>query len=205
MPSLAPQLPRLTLWFIGAGNGLARWFFVIFTAALFATILILGFRRQGGFWRSLFSMFPWLRERFLAPHVSRFSFALGSLLQSGFALPFSLKMAIEASRHPVLIEGEEEMQARLNKGEQIGEILRGERTLPPHFQWLAARAFASGAPEPVLMKLAEDYRASHERTMRRIGAVALPLLVLALGAAVGLFALAVYLPLFNLPQLEGIR
>jgi type II secretory pathway component PulF len=200
---LGVELPLYTRWFIGAGGGVMRWLFAIVTLALFATILILGFRHNGQFWRSVFAVAPWLRERFLAPHVSRFSFSLGSLLGAGFELPLSLRMAVEASRHPVLIDDEPAMQGRLEAGQQIGAVIATQPGFPPRFQWLAARAFASGRPEPALMRLAEDYRSAHERLMRRLGAVVLPVLVLLLGAWVGFFALAVYLPLFSLAKVMG--
>lgn len=147
-----------------------------------------------------------LRLPFVGPLVqrlvlSRFARVLGLLLSSGVPVIRALEITGEAVVNRAYRAILAEARVELAEGGKLSACLAKSSIFPPLLVHMIAVGEKSGTLEGMLEKSGSAYEREFEATVGRFLALLEPLLVLAMGLAVGLVVIAVLLPIFQLNQL----
>jgi general secretion pathway protein F len=133
--------------------------------------------------------------------LSRFARVLGLLLSSGVPIIRALEITSEVLVNRVYRAFLREVMEEVAQGGSLSGSLRKSPLFPPLHVHLTAVGEKSGALEAMLLKAGIAYEREFNAGLTRLMGLMEPLLVLAMGVAVGTVVLAVLLPIFEMNQL----
>jgi general secretion pathway protein F len=133
--------------------------------------------------------------------LSRFARVLGLLLSSGVPIIRALEITSEVLVNRVYRGFLQEVMEEVAQGGSLSGSLRKSPLFPPLLVHLTGVGEKSGAMEAMLLKAGIAYEREFNTRLTRLMGLMEPLLVLAMGVAVGIVVLAVLLPIFEMNQL----
>ncbi len=135
--------------------------------------------------------------------VSRFARTLGTLLSSGVPLLTALDISRSVLGNAVLEEAVEQARKEVREGRSLSQALRATAEFSPVVCQMIAVGEESGALDSLLLKVSDAFEARVEAAVATLTSLIEPLMILALGVAVGFVVLAILLPIFEMSQLVG--
>jgi general secretion pathway protein F len=133
--------------------------------------------------------------------LSRFARVLGLLLASGVPIIRALEITSEVLVNRVYRGFLREVMEEVAQGGSLSNSLRKSPLFPPLLVHLAGVGEKSGELEAMLLKAGIAYEREFNTRLTRLMGLMEPLLVLAMGVAVGTVVMAVLLPIFEMNQL----
>jgi general secretion pathway protein F len=133
--------------------------------------------------------------------LARFASTLGSLLNSGVPLITSLQIVASLVNNRLIGEVIEEAMEKIQKGKSMSSALETSAWFPPLFLQMIAVGEQSGQLEPMLDKVAQAYEREVETAIMGMTALIEPIMISAMGAAVGFVVLSILLPIFEMNQM----
>ena len=133
--------------------------------------------------------------------LSRFARVLGLLLSSGVPIKRALEITSEVLVNRVYRTFLQGVMDEVAQGGSLSGSLRKSPLFPPLLVHLTAVGEKSGEMEAMLLKAGIAYEREFNTRLTRLMGLMEPLLVLAMGVAVGTVVLAVLLPIFEMNQL----
>jgi general secretion pathway protein F len=133
--------------------------------------------------------------------LSRFARVLGLLLSSGVPIIRALEITSEVLVNRVYRSFLRGVMEEVAQGGSLSGSLRKSPLFPPLLVHLAGVGEKSGELEAMLLKAGIAYEREFNTRLTRLMGLMEPLLVLAMGVAVGTVVLAVLLPIFEMNQL----
>jgi type IV pilus assembly protein PilC len=133
--------------------------------------------------------------------LARFTRTFGVLLRSGVPILEALEITKETAGNTVVARGLDDVQAGVKIGEPISHPLERHAIFPPMVVQMIAVGEESGALDTLLEKIATFYDQEVEATVNALTSLLEPLMILVLGASVGLMVIALYMPMFNVIKL----
>lgn len=133
--------------------------------------------------------------------LSRFARVLGLLLSSGVPIMRALEITGEVVVNRVYRSYLRGVMEEVAQGGSLSGSLKKSPLFPPLLVHLAGVGEKSGNLEGMLVKAGVAYEREFSARLTRLMGLMEPLLVLAMGLAVGIVVLAVLLPIFELNQL----
>ncbi|HEY3308081.1 MAG TPA: type II secretion system inner membrane protein GspF [Desulfuromonadaceae bacterium] len=133
--------------------------------------------------------------------LSRFARVLGLLLSSGVPIIHALEITSEVLVNRVYRQFLQEVMEEVAQGGSLSNSLRKSRLFPPMLVHLTGVGEKGGNLEAMLLKAGVSYEREFASRLTRLMGLLEPLLVLAMGLAVGIVVMAVLLPIFELNQL----
>lgn len=133
--------------------------------------------------------------------LSRFAKVLGMLLASGVPVIKALEITAQVLVNRVYRGTLHTIAAELAEGGNLSGALRKGTLFPPLLVQMVAAGEKGGELEEMLAKAGTAFEREFDTSVSGLMALLEPLLVLAMGLAVGLVVLAVLLPIFELNQL----
>lgn len=133
--------------------------------------------------------------------LSRFAKVLGLLLASGVPVIKALEITSQVIVNRVYRGALHGIAAELAEGGNLSGALRKGSLFPPLLVHMVAVGEKGGELEEMLAKAGHAFEREFDTAVSGLMALLEPLLVLAMGLAVGLVVLAVLLPIFELNQL----
>jgi type II secretory pathway component PulF len=131
-------------------------------------------------------------------NLARFCRTLGTLLQAGVPLPESLAITRGVSLNLLYREGVGRVIERVQKGSSFAEALRKEKVL---FSPLTSAMFEVGEKSGTLQEsafyLAEFYEGEVDTLSKNLATVIEPFLLIFIGLLVGLTAVSIILPMYQ--------
>jgi len=135
--------------------------------------------------------------------LARFASTLGSLLGSGVGLMTSMKI-VRTLVNNVHVGGViEEAMTQIQKGQNMSDSLSASEWFPPMFVQMIAVGEQSGNLEQMLKKVANAYEREVESAIMGMTSLIEPIMIVAMGAAVGFVVLSILLPIFEMNQMIG--
>ncbi|MEK9173247.1 MAG: type II secretion system F family protein [Patescibacteria group bacterium] len=149
--------------------------------------------------RSFFGKLPIIRKVFHELAIQRFASTTSSLLKAGLPIVQTLNIAadtvnVEEFRQALKRVGEE----GLTKGLTVGDAFKREAIFPRLVTNLIAISEKAGHLEDVLQTLAEFYSARVEAAIKSLVSFLEPVLLLTMGLLVGLVAVSIIIPIYQL-------
>jgi type IV pilus assembly protein PilC len=200
------ELPALTQFMLNLSDFAREKFYL-----LILIILLLGIgyyltkrsSRGGYFLDKLKLKIPILGKLFHKIALSRFSRTLAILSNSGVPILDALDMTGKAAENRTVQKATEEAKNSLREGETIAAPLRESPVFPPIVVNMVAIGEETGALDEMLNKVADFYDQEVEAIVNSLASLIEPLLIVFLGATVGIIAIAMYLPYFSMFEYIG--
>lgn len=133
--------------------------------------------------------------------IVRFASTLSTLIHSGVPILQALDIVRDTSGNEVVARSMDKVYHSVKDGETIHEPLSRCPVFPPLVIHMVAVGEETGAIDLMLTKVAEAYQREVDDTVNALTSILEPLLIVFLGVIVGLIVVALYLPLFSIPNL----
>jgi type IV pilus assembly protein PilC len=135
--------------------------------------------------------------------IARFARTFASLMSSGVSVLDALEVTGGTIGNKV-IERELQMAAKeVKNGKQLSEPLSKSKHFPPIVAQMLATGEESGQIDTILVKVADFYEEEVETTIDGLASIIEPLMIIILGAVVGVIAASVMGPIANLSKNIG--
>lgn len=199
LDSELPFLTRAILWFadLATNYGTLLFFGVIIFVIFFFWVLQLKFLRPYMHW--LFSHVPLFGPLIRYVNLALFSRTLGTLLQSGVQITEALEITSRVVRNHGYQNALMKASGEIDQGTTISASLAGNKF---YFPTLVTRMIDvgedSGRLEEVLKYIAEFYELEVDTRTKNLYTLIEPFLLFVIGAFVGLIALGIISPIYQL-------
>jgi type IV pilus assembly protein PilC len=202
--SLGAELPALTQFLVDSSLVLTSWkaIFVVVgvVAAFFLFKLIIGTREGKHVWDQILLKLPVFGTLFQKVAIARFASTLATLVTSGVPILQALDIVRDTSGNEVVARAMDKVYQSVKDGETIHEPLKQCPVFPPLVVHMVAVGEETGAIDQMLNKVAEAYEREVDDTVEALTSILEPVLIVGLGAIVGVIVVALYLPLFSIPN-----
>ncbi len=199
--SFDATLPLITRVVLGTSDLVAAWWWVLILVMGGA---VYGSRRwvQTEEGREKFDRFkitlPLFGRIFRLVAVSRFCRTLTTLLESGVPILKALGITANVVQNVVLVTAIETASRSISEGQSLAAPLRQSGEFPPLVTHMIAIGEQTGELEAMLGKIADAYDLQLENLINGLTALLEPILIVIMGAVVGLVAVSILLPMLNL-------
>lgn len=181
------------------------WFLIL--GAVIAGIGVLAYylsTEQGKYVRDSFVLkLPIFGPLFVKAAMARFASIFAILYKSGIHVLDSIKILSGTIGNAAISREFERIRGQLEEGRGIAEPLRTARYFTPMVIDMVAIGEASGKLEDMLREVSAHYDDEVEYATSQLSEAIGPILVVGLAAVVGFFALAIFLPMWDLTQMVG--
>ena len=130
--------------------------------------------------------------------ITRFAGTLATLIHSGVPILQALDIVRDTSGNEVVARAMDQVYASVKDGDTIHEPLSRCWIFPPLVVHMVAVGEETGAIDLMLIKVAEAYEREVDDTVNALTSILEPVMIVALGAIVGIIVVALYLPLFEI-------
>ncbi len=198
------QLPLVTRIVISISDFMSQNSIVVLVGlvlAIFGTIY--GLRTIPGQRALDFTLlgFPMLNPIVKKINLARFARVLSSMLKSGIAVVEALRIAGESVGNVYYREALLETSESVKLGKPLTESLaKHERLFPYIVVQMLEVGEETGSLETILEQLAVHFETEVDDTLRNLSSIIEPLLLLFIGGIVGVLALALIGPIYNISQ-----
>ena len=204
---LGGKLPALTQFMIDLSNaGRSHWYLFLLGGAAF----VFGFKKWKGSkagrkqWDTFKLHFPMqIGDIVRKIAVARFTRTLGTLTASGVPILQALDITARTAGNRVITDPMEKVIERVKEGESLAPPLASLGVFPMMVTQMVAVGEETGALDTMLHKIADFYDDEISAKLKALTSILEPLMMIVIGAIVGVVVIAMYLPLFSVIKQIG--
>lgn len=170
---------------------------------------IIAFRKyiktpKGKFWwHSTLLRTPVIKEIITKIAIARFSRTFASLMSAGVSVLDSLRITGGAIGNKVIEKELTDAANDVKNGKQLSEPLSKSKHFPPIVSQMIAIGEETGQIDTILVKVADFYEEEVETTIDGLSSIIEPIMIVVLGAIVGVIAASVMGPISSLSKNIG--
>ena len=146
---------------------------------------------------------PLLGPLFAKAAMARFASIFSILQASGVPVIECIRILTETIGNAAISKEFDLVTERLEEGRGLAEPLKSAKYFPPIVINMIAIGEESDSLEDMLSEIALHYDSELEYAMKKLSEAIGPLLTLGLAVVVGFFALAIYLPMWDMTKMAG--
>ena len=133
--------------------------------------------------------------------IVRFTTSLYNLLKNNVPILESLSLSKGSLNHPQLEEDIEEVISRVQKGEKFSKAISFSKYFPKMVSNMISTGEHSGSISPILLQINKLYHEEVKSALDKFTVLLQPFLLLFVGMIIGVFLLAVLIPLTDVSSL----
>jgi type IV pilus assembly protein PilC len=199
---LGGNLPMLTQWVVNASDLLrARWY-VIFPLLIGAVLAVRRYKRtESGrqLWDRIKLRIPMrIGDVVVKVTMARLSRTLATLVASGVDIIKALEIAGATAGNWVVEVALADVRARVHEGVPIAEPMAEHPVFPPMVSQMVKIGEETGELEQMFGKIADFYEDEVDSAIQSITSIIEPLMMIGVGAMVGIIIISMYLPMFKM-------
>ncbi|MHB1326207.1 MAG: type II secretion system F family protein [Thermoleophilia bacterium] len=200
---LGSKLPLMTQIMVDISDTLrSAWGIVVF-AAIFGVIYgIIRLKRtpQGtAAWDRIKLHIPMgIGDIILKLAMARFSRTLSTLVSSGVPIIQAIEITGDTAGNTVVSDAMDNVKREVKEGRPMSEPLTKSHVFPPMVTQMIAVGEETGAVDTMLNKIADFYEDEVNASVKSLTSILEPIMMMGVGALVGVIVIALYLPIFNL-------
>ena len=181
------------------------WYLIIGFAVIIIFALAAYFKTpQGKFMRdSIFLEIPIIGPVFKKAALSRFASIFAILQTSGVPVMQSLSILSETIGNEAIARAFENLRERIEEGAGISAPLKSSKYFTPMVVDMIAIGEESGNLDEMLREISKHYDDEVEYAVKGMSDAIGPILIVGLAAVVGFFALAIFMPMWDLTKLAS--
>ncbi len=130
--------------------------------------------------------------------LAEFTRTLGLLIGTGIPIITALKVVRDILGSPVYREGVDEAMNRVERGTPLHVPLSANPNFPPIIAQMVRVGEETGKMDEVLERLAGYFEEESENSVRNLTTALEPIILVVLGAGVGILVLSIIMPIYNL-------
>jgi type IV pilus assembly protein PilC len=130
--------------------------------------------------------------------VARFTRTLGTMLSSGVPILDGLDIVASSSGNTVIEKAIRKARNAIAEGRPVAEPLQETKVFPIMVTQMIAVGEATGALDTMLGKVADFYDEEVNNAVEALTSMLEPLMIVFLGATIGVLLVAMYLPIFQM-------
>ncbi len=202
--SLGHALPWYTRLLIFVSDTLSGFWWLILGVLGLSIYLFRRWKKQPGGrlkWDSIRLKLPIFGKLNLLVAVARFSRTLATLLASGVQLLQAMEIGINVLENARLELVVKDAIGSIREGESIAVPLKRSGVFPPMMTHMIAVGEKSGQLEAMLENVSRAYEADVETRVVALTSLLEPIMIVALGGAVGFIAMSILMPLLQMNEL----
>ena len=131
-------------------------------------------------------------------YMARFCRVFSVLTLSGVDIVRSLALAATALENLVLTRMMDNIRHDVEEGRHLSEAMGDFPDLPPLVREMVTVGEQTGRMDEMMSKVADYYDTESDYTIKNLATLIEPVLLLVLGVMVGLFALAIFMPMWDM-------
>jgi general secretion pathway protein F len=203
--SMHKKMPPLTAFLIALSDIIVNWWFLIGGAAL---VLITLFTRyinsEGGRpkWDAFKLKLPILGPIVRMIAVTRFSSTMATLLGSGVPILTCMNIAKNLVGNVPIARAVSSARENITEGQSIADPLRRSGEFPPMMIHMIAIGEKTGELPSMLKNVADTYEEQVNTKIEGLTSLLEPIMIIAMGGAVGVIVLAVFMPLLDISNIN---
>ncbi len=197
------KLPLLTRIMVNVSSIFRSWWGLVVLVVIIA--LVWGLRRLK---RTERGTMVWDRIKLRVPMgigeivrklaVARFSRTLGTLITSGVPILQAIEITGQAAGNAVIEKAMIDVQQSVKEGQSITKPLESVAVFPPMVTQMISVGEETGSLDAMLSKIADFYEDEVNASIKSLTSILEPILMLGVGAIVGVVVISMYLPIFNM-------
>jgi len=204
--SLGSDLPPLTRILISAGDFLINYGAIIIPIAFAFLVAILyfifSFPKTKFIGHLLLFHLPLVKKLIKESEITRFGYILGGMLESGLPVDEALHTMSGTTTFKNYQKLYLHLESQVAEGFSFYESLKSYKKInvlfPGNILQMISSAEKSGKLAETLSRISSLYATKVENTSRNLPIILEPLMLLLVGIGVGLFVLALIMPIYNL-------
>ncbi|MCX5905023.1 MAG: type II secretion system F family protein [Proteobacteria bacterium] len=151
-------------------------------------------------WDTMKIKAPIVGPLFLKASLSRFTSIMGLLNQSGLPIIENLQITGKTIGNVIIAEAIDAIRESVYRGTGLAEPMKKNKLFTPLVIQMVAVGETSGKLDETLPKVAKFYDMEVENETKKLATYIEPLLTVVLGAVVLFFALAIFLPMWDMTK-----
>ncbi|HEY2326625.1 MAG TPA: type II secretion system F family protein [Gaiellaceae bacterium] len=199
------QLPTLTQYVVKLSTTLRGYWYIIFPFwAAVGFGFVRGKRTETGrrLWDKMRLRLPMrIGDTVLKITIARFARTLSTLVAAGVDIIKALEITGQASGNWVVEDALADVRNRVREGASIATPLLENDVFPPMVSHMVKVGEETGELDAMLAKIADFYEEEVDTAIGALTSIIEPLMMIGVGAMVGLIVIAMYLPMFKMLQL----
>lgn len=177
------------------------WVIIIFFIAVIAILPVILKKNKEAkiIYDKVILKVPFLGKFFSKVYLVRFTENLSVLVSSGLPINQALNITHDIVGSTVYKKIIKEISERVAKGEKISAVaMEHSDNIPPFVTQMIATGEETGKLDETLMDAVRFYRQEIERTAANLTTIIEPLMIMVVGVAIAIFAVAIFIPLFKI-------
>lgn len=201
--SVKADLPAITLVLITVSDFMIRYGWLLIGLAVAGAVGFLAWIRTPPglrFWHTFLLRLPIVGALIHKATLARFTKSFGLALTAGVPIVDALNVAVETSGNIVIGEKIAMMGKAAERGESLAQAARSTGVFTPTVLQMVAVGEETGALDEMMAEVAEHFQKEVDYAIKSLGAQIEPIMILVLGALILVFALGVFLPMWDLSR-----
>ena len=133
--------------------------------------------------------------------LARFSRTLSTLVTAGVDIIRALEITAATSGNWVIEQSVDRVRVRVHEGVPISQPLMEDPAFPPMVSQMVKIGEETGELDKMLGKVADFYEDEVDTSIASLTSIIEPIMIIAVGAMVGLIVISMYLPMFKMLEL----
>ncbi len=129
--------------------------------------------------------------------VARMSLLMSNLLAAGVSVIDTLEVSRTVSKNLVFVDATGRIKERITTGLAMSVLFREEKVFPIALSQLMAVGEKTGNMDEMLTSIAKYYEEEFDAVVEGLSAIIEPLMIVFVGAMIGVMVVALYLPIFS--------
>jgi len=195
------ELPLPTRILMGASDFVMNYWYVVILMVVGGTVGLMSHYKtyQGRrFWDGIFLRLGFVGTFIRHSIFSRFTRMFGMMLKSGVDILQALGLVSDIVGNSIVSDAILRIREKVGGGETLSKELRREGMFPGLLIQIVAAGEASGKMDELLVQIAEYYDGEIDLMTKNMESLIEPVFILLLGGFVGVMALGIFLPMWNL-------
>ncbi|MBU0534310.1 MAG: type II secretion system F family protein [Candidatus Omnitrophica bacterium] len=200
-------LPPLTLGLINVSNFLKDYWIIVLSAVVVLIVVfvwLLRIKKTREKIDNLKLKLPIIGEILRKSLVANFARTVSTLRKGGVTIITSLELAKDAVRNEVMSEAIYQAKEDISRGDSMSKALRKSGVFPPLFLHMVEVGEKSGNLEHMLDDISNSYEEEVTMALNRFTTLLEPLVIITMGLIVGIIAISILLPIFEMNQIIGL-
>lgn len=145
---------------------------------------------------------PLIGNLMIQASIVRFSRTMATLLEGGLPLIEALKLSRDVMQNATLEEEIKRAEIKIVEGGSLSTELKRSRLIPSMVPRMLAVGEESGKLVEMLTKVADMYEGNLEKTIDQVMALMQPVILIVMGAIIGMVLLAILLPMTDISSIS---
>ena len=151
-----------------------------------------------------FLKFPLFGDLIVKATVSRMCMIMANLTRAGVSIIDTIKISKSVTTNLVFIYALERIGKQIVTGQTLSALLKNEEHIfPPALAQLTAVGERTGNMEEMFQSIATYYEEEFDGVVAALSSIIEPLMIVLIGAIIGVLMIALYMPIFSIGQAVG--